>query len=216
MIRSSLLCACVGSTELQDSSTVAASLFDGSKTKSHARSCSARRAYYFLSLIRIWVQNFVEFFNTNCRSIPSFTPLQAFMRIHWLVLSIFNLLQSLQLLECFCSLTQSFSMSLRSLMIEVNPLLYSFLNVADWNKITSFLIPLALNFFKWNLATGVLLPKTVSGSQYRGYLMANQHDLLVRLDAIALVLMLHKLLHKAILSTSLSFQNSSSVFTHLE
>ena len=51
-------------------------------------------------------------------------------------------------------------MSLRSLTIEENPLLCSFLKVPDWNNVTLFLIPLAVNFLFLNLGTGALLPKT--------------------------------------------------------
>ena len=60
----------------------------------------------------------------------------------------------------FCLTTQSFSILFKRFMIEVNLLLGFFLNVSDWKRVQSFLIPLAVNFLFLNFATGALLPKT--------------------------------------------------------
>ena len=68
------------------------------------------------------------------------TLLQAFLLIHWLVLSFFYFFQNLQLLELLLFVDPILLHIIEKLMIEMKPLLCSFLNVADWNKVTSFLI----------------------------------------------------------------------------
>ena len=57
-VRSSSLCACIGSAKLEDLSTVTASLLDGSKMKWHARSCLTKRLHK-LSNCSSWLMPFI-------------------------------------------------------------------------------------------------------------------------------------------------------------